>query len=100
MWPNARISVMGGTQAADVLVSVKRDQQTRHGVTLTPDDDAAIRDPILRRYDAEGSPYYSTARLWDDGVITAAETRTALALGLSVAAHAPVSPPTFGIFRM
>jgi acetyl-CoA carboxylase carboxyltransferase component len=100
MWPNARISVMGGTQAADVLVSVKRDQQTRHGVTLTPDDDAAIRDPILRRYDAEGSPYYSTARLWDDGVITAAETRTALALGLSVAAHAPVPAPTFGIFRM
>ncbi len=100
MWPNARISVMGGTQAADVLVSVKQDQQTRQGVALTQHDEAAIRDPILRRYDAEGSPYYSTARLWDDGVITAAETRTALALGLSVAAHAPVPHPKFGIFRM
>ena len=100
MWPNARISVMGGTQAAEVLVSVKRDQQTRHGLTLTADDEAAIRDPILRRYDREGSPYYSTARLWDDGLISTRETRNALALGLSVAAHAPMPRPKFGIFRM
>ena len=100
MWPNARISVMGGAQAADVLVSVKRDQQTRRGGALTREDEAAIREPILRRYDHEGSPYYSTARLWDDGVITTTETRNALALGLSVSANAPVPQPKFGIFRM
>ena len=99
-WPNARISVMGGAQAADVLVSVKREQQTRRGVELTPEEEAAIREPMLRRYDHEGSPYYSTARLWDDGVITAAETRPALALGLAVAASVPVPEPRFGIFRM
>ena len=100
MWPNAQISVMGGPQAAEVLVSVKRDQQTRQGGTLTPDDEATIREPILRRYDHESSPYYSTARLWDDGVITATETRTALALGLAVAANVAVPHPKFGIFRM
>ena len=100
MWPNAQISVMGATQAAEVLVSVKREQQSRKGVALTLDDEAAIREPILRRYDHEGSPYYATARLWDDGVITATETRNALALGLSVAANAPVPHPKFGVFRM
>ena len=100
MWPNARISVMGGPQAAGVLVTVKRDQQTRRGGELTPDDEAAIRDPILARYDHEGSPWYATARLWDDGVITPAETRPALALGLSMAAGAPLADPKFGVFRM
>ena len=100
MWPSAKISVMGGPQAAEVLVSVKRDQQTRQGGALTPDDEAAIREPILRRYDHEGSPYYSTARLWDDGVITASQTRNALALGLSVASNVPVPTPKFGVFRM
>ena len=100
MWPNARISVMGGTQAAEVLVSVKRDQQMRRDATLTPDDEAAIREPILRRYEHEGSPYYSTARLWDDGLITPGETRNALALGLSMATNAPVPDPKFGVFRM
>ena len=100
MWPNARISVMGATQAAEVLVSVKRDQQTRRGDALEPDDEAAIREPILHRYDHEGSPYYSTARLWDDGVIKTTETGNALALGLSVAAAAPIPPPKFGVFRM
>ena len=99
-WPNARISVMGGPQAAGVLVTVKRDQQARRGHELTPDDEAAIRDPILARYDHEGSPWYATARLWDDGVITAAETRPALALGLSMAAGAPLADPKFGVFRM
>ena len=100
MWPNARISVMGGPQAASVLVTVKRDQQARRGGELAPDDEAAIRDPILARYDHEGSPWYATARLWDDGVITAAETRPALALGLSMAAGAPLAEPKFGVFRM
>jgi acetyl-CoA carboxylase carboxyltransferase component len=100
MWPGSRISVMGGPQAADVLVSVKRDQQARRGDALSEADEAAIREPILRRYDDEGSPYYSTARLWDDGVITTTETRGALALGLSVAANTPVPKPAFGVFRM
>ena len=83
----------------EVYPPVPSSEITRGGA-LTPDDEAAIREPILRRYDHEASPYYSTARLWDDGVITATETRNALALGLSVAANAPVPHPKFGVFRM
>jgi acetyl-CoA carboxylase carboxyltransferase component len=100
MWPNARISVMGAEQAAGVLTTVKRDQLARDGRTLTPEDEDAIRRPILDKYDREGSPYYSTARLWDDGILDPAETRAALALGLSAAFNAPVPKSTFGIFRM
>jgi acetyl-CoA carboxylase carboxyltransferase component len=100
MWPNARISVMGGEQAAGVLTTVKRDQLAREGKTLSPAEEAAIRDPILQKYDVEGSPYYSTARLWDDGILDPADTRTALALGLSAAYNAPVPPAKFGVFRM
>jgi 3-methylcrotonyl-CoA carboxylase beta subunit/propionyl-CoA carboxylase len=100
MWPNARISVMGGEQAAGVLTTVKRDQLARDGKSLSPAEEAAIRDPILQKYDVEGSPYYSTARLWDDGILDPADTRTALALGLSAAYNAPVPPARFGVFRM
>jgi 3-methylcrotonyl-CoA carboxylase beta subunit/propionyl-CoA carboxylase len=100
MWPNARISVMGGEQAASVLVTVKRDQLARDGAALAADAEQAIRAPILEKYEREGSPYYSTARLWDDGVLDPARTRDALALGLSAAANAPIPPPKFGIFRM
>ena len=100
MWPNARISVMGGEQAAGVLATVKRDQVGREGGDFTPEAEAAIREPILQKYDSEGSPYYSTARLWDDGILDPAETRSALALGLSAAYNAPIPPPKFGIFRM
>ena len=100
MWPNARISVMGGEQAAGVLTTVKRDQLTREGKTFSPAEEAAIRDPILQKYDVEGSPYYSTARLWDDGILDPADTRTALALGLAAAYNAPVPPAKFGVFRM
>jgi acetyl-CoA carboxylase carboxyltransferase component len=100
MWPNARISVMGGEQAAGVLTTVKRDQLAREGQPFSDADEAAIRDPILRKYDEEGSPYYSTARLWDDGIVDPAETRSALALGLSAAYNAPIPAPKFGIFRM
>ena len=100
MWPNARISVMGGDQAAGVLTTVKRDQLAREGKPLSPADEAAIRDPILAKYEHEGSPYYSTARLWDDGILDPAETRQALALGLSAACNAPIAEPKFGIFRM
>ena len=100
MWPNARISVMGGEQAAGVLTTVKRDQLAREGRALTDAEEAAIRDPILEKYEREGSPYYSTARLWDDGILDPADTRAALALGLSAALNAPVPTPKFGIFRM
>jgi 3-methylcrotonyl-CoA carboxylase beta subunit/propionyl-CoA carboxylase len=100
MWPNARISVMGGEQAAGVLTTVKRDQLARDGQTLSAEDEQAIRQPILEKYEREGSPYYSTARLWDDGILDPAETRQALALGLSMAANAPVGEPRFGVFRM
>jgi acetyl-CoA carboxylase carboxyltransferase component len=79
---------------------VKRDQLAREGKPFLAEDEAPIRDPILAKYDAEGSPYYSTARLWDDGIIDPADTRTALALGLSAAANAPVPPARFGVFRM
>ena len=81
MWPNARISVMGGEQAAGVLTTVKRDQLAREGRELTSEEEEAIRAPILEKYEREGSPYYSTARLWDDGILDPAETRQALALG-------------------
>jgi acetyl-CoA carboxylase carboxyltransferase component len=100
MWPNSRISVMGGEQAAGVLTTVKRDQLARAGHSLSPEEEAAIREPILEKYEREGSPYYSTARLWDDGILDPAETRQALALGLSAACNAPVPDARFGIFRM
>jgi acetyl-CoA carboxylase carboxyltransferase component len=100
MWPNARISVMGGEQAAGVLTTVKRDQLAREGKPFPPDEEAAIRDPILQKYDTEGSPYYSTARLWDDGILDPVDTRSALALGLSAACNAPIPAARFGVFRM
>ena len=100
MWPNARISVMGAEQAAGVLTTVKRDQVAREGATFTAADEDAIRGPIMEKYEREGSPYYSTARLWDDGILDPAETRQALALGLSAACNAPIPDPKFGIFRM
>ena len=100
MWPNARISVMGGEQAATVLATVKRDQLARDGQAFSPEDEQALRQPILDKYDAEGSPYYSTARLWDDGILDPVGTRDTLALGLSAALNAPTAEPRFGVFRM
>jgi acetyl-CoA carboxylase carboxyltransferase component len=100
MWPNARISVMGGEQAAAVLVTVKKDQLAREQKTLSADEEAAIRAPIVEKYEHEGSPYYSTARLWDDGVIDPMQTRDMLTLGLSAAYNAPIAAPAFGVFRM
>ncbi len=100
MWPNARISVMGGEQAAGVLTTVKRDQLARDGRTLSAEEEAAIRDPLLAKYETEGSPYYSTARLWDDGILDPIDTRAALALGLSAACNAPIPAPRYGVFRM
>ena len=100
MWPNARISVMGGEQAADVLATVKQDQAEREGRTLSPDDVDAIRRPILDKYEQEGSPYYSTARLWDDGILDPVRTRFALALALAASYNAPTPDSSFGVFRM
>jgi acetyl-CoA carboxylase carboxyltransferase component len=100
MWPNARISVMGGEQAANVLATVKRDQLAREGGTFSKEEEEALRAPILDKYEHEGSPYYSTARLWDDGILDPAETRQTLALGLSAACNAPIPEPKFGVFRM
>ncbi len=100
MWPNARISVMGAEQAAGVLVTVKRDQFAREGRTMTSEEEAAIRHPIVDQYEREGSPYFSTARLWDDGILDPADTRRALALGLSAAFNAPTPAPRYGVFRM
>jgi len=99
-WPNARTSVMGGQQAANVLLTVREENLAREGKEMTKEEREEFRRPILDKYEQEGNPYHSTARLWDDGVIDPADTRMTLALGLSVAANAPVEGTSFGIFRM
>jgi propionyl-CoA carboxylase len=100
MWPNARISVMGGPQAANVLLTVRRDNLIARGQDLSAEQQAAFMAPILEKYEREGSPYYSSARLWDDGILDPPDTRMALALGLAASANAPLQPSNFGIFRM
>jgi acetyl-CoA carboxylase carboxyltransferase component len=100
MWPNARISVMGGEQAASVLIQVKQEQRERQGKPMSPAEVEALKAPILEKYEEEGSPYHSSARLWDDGVIAPADTRTVLALGISAALNAPIPETRFGVFRM
>ena len=100
MWPHARISVMGGDQAASVLLTVKRDQLRREGRRLSPEEEESLISPILAKYEEEGNAYYSTARLWDDGIIDPADTRTILALALSAALNAPVEGMRPGVFRM
>jgi 3-methylcrotonyl-CoA carboxylase beta subunit len=100
MWPNARISVMGGEQAASVLATVKQDQLARAGESMSKDEEAAFKQPILDRYESQGHPFYASARLWDDGVIDPVDTRQTLALALSAALNAPVTESRFGVFRM
>ena len=100
MWPNARISVMGGEQAAGVLSQVKREQLEAQGKKLSPADMAKIEDPIREQYEREGSPYTSTARLWDDGIILPWKTREVLSLALSASLNAPIPATRFGVFRM
>ena len=100
MWPNARISVMGGQQAASVLLQVRLDNLQREGRDMSHEEREAFAAPTLAAYEAEGNPYYSTARLWDDGVIDPADTRTVLALGLSAALNAEIPATPFGVFRM
>jgi 3-methylcrotonyl-CoA carboxylase beta subunit len=100
MWPNARISVMGGEQAASVLATVRRDGIESRGDEWSAEDEEAFKAPIRDQYEHQGSPYYSTARLWDDGVIDPVDTRRVLGMGLAAAAHAPVGDPSYGVFRM
>jgi 3-methylcrotonyl-CoA carboxylase beta subunit len=100
MWPNARISVMGGEQAASVLATVRRDALEAKGGSWSAEEEAAFRAPILEQYERQGHPYYASARLWDDGVIDPADTRRVLALGLSASLNAPIADTRFGVFRM
>ena len=100
MWPNARISVMGGEQASMVLSQVRRDNIEAKGESWSAEEEDKFRSPIRAQYESQGNPYYATARLWDDGVIDPADTRLVLGLGLSAAANAPIEPTKFGLFRM
>lgn len=100
MWPNARISVMGGEQAAGVLAQVKRDQKERAGETWSDEEESAFKQPVIDTYEEQGHPYYASARLWDDGVIDPADTRFVLGLSLSAALNKPIEDTRFGVFRM
>jgi 3-methylcrotonyl-CoA carboxylase beta subunit len=100
MWPSARISVMGGEQAASVLATVRRDNIEARGGAWPKEEEEAFKQPIREQYDREGHPYYATARLWDDGILDPVDTRMALALGLSAAMNQPIGPTKFGVFRM
>jgi len=100
MWPNARISVMGGPQAASVLATVRRENIEAEGKTWSAAEQAAFRKPVLENFEREGHPYYATARLWDDGIITPQETRRVVALALSAALNAPIPDTRWGVFRM
>ena len=100
MWPNARISVMGGDQAASVLATVRRENIEAGGGKWSEIEEEEFKQPIREQYEAEGNPYYATARLWDDGIITPAETRRVLALAFAVTLNAPIPPTRFGVFRM
>ncbi|MBP6180216.1 MAG: acyl-CoA carboxylase subunit beta, partial [Anaerolineales bacterium] len=101
MWPNARISVMGGEQAANVLLTIKQDQLVREGKpALSTEEAEEFKRPLLEKYEREGSPYHSSARIWDDGVIDPVDTRQVLGLALSVVLNAPKEDGGFGVFRM
>ena len=100
MWPNARIGVMGGEQAASVLATVRRDGLEARGKTWSTEEESAFKAPILAQYDVQGHPYYATARLWDDGVIDPADTRKVLSLAMSATLNAPIPETRFGVFRM
>ncbi len=100
MWPNARISVMGGEQAAGVLATVRQDVLARDGKSMSPEEEAAFKQPILDQYEHQGHPYYASARLWDDGVIDPADTRMVLGLAISASLNAPIRESRFGVFRM
>jgi acetyl-CoA carboxylase carboxyltransferase component len=100
MWPNAKISVMGGEQAATVLVTVKQDQYRAKGMEMPQEEIEALRKPILAKYEKEGSAYYSTSRLWDDGVIDPVDTRKMLAMGIAMSLNKKYPEQKYGVFRM
>jgi len=100
MYPNSKISVMGGEQAANVLSTVKIKQLEKEGIKLSEEDILKIHEPILRKYEEEASPYYSSARLWDDGIIDPLDTRSVIALGISMSLNRPIPEPKYGIIRM
>ncbi|TMH49455.1 MAG: methylcrotonoyl-CoA carboxylase, partial [Betaproteobacteria bacterium] len=100
MWPNARISVMGGEQAATVLATIRRDAIEAKGGAWTADEEAAFKAPLRAQYEREGHPYYASARLWDDGVIDPADTRRVLGLAISATLNRFIDPTRFGVFRM
>ena len=100
MWPNARISVMGGEQAASVLATVKRDGMERRGEDWSEIEEAEFKQPIIDKFEEEGHPYYSTARLWDDGIVRPRDTRRVLSLALAASLNAPIEETNFGVFRM
>jgi 3-methylcrotonyl-CoA carboxylase beta subunit len=100
MWPNARISVMGGEQAASVMAQVTRDAKEKRGESWSEEAEADFKQPLLEKYETEGHPYYASARLWDDGIIDPAQSREVLGLALSACLNAPIEETQFGIFRM
>ena len=100
MWPNARISVMGGEQAAGVLAQIKRDQLEREGKEWSAEEETAFKKPTLEMYEHQGHPYYASARLWDDGVIDPADTRRVLGLSLAASLNREIEETRFGVFRM
>jgi len=100
MWPTGRISVMGGEQAANVLCTVKMNQLAKKGVTMSPEEQAEFKDPILRKYETEASPYYSTARLWDDGIIDPVDTRNVLGLAIAASLNMPIEEYKAPVYRM
>lgn len=99
-WPNSRISVMGGEQAANVLAQVKRDNMEARGESWSAEDEQAFKQPVQDQYETQGNPYYASARMWDDGIIDPADTRTVLGLSISAALNAPIKSTRFGVFRM
>ncbi|HEX4923470.1 MAG TPA: carboxyl transferase domain-containing protein, partial [Bdellovibrionales bacterium] len=100
MWPNSKIAVMGGEQAANVLLTVKLEQLEKEGKAMPPEEQQKFKAPTLRKYETESSAYFSTARLWDDGIIDPADTRKVLALGISASLNKKWDPPAYGVFRM
>jgi 3-methylcrotonyl-CoA carboxylase beta subunit len=100
MWPQSRISVMGGDQAAQTLLTVKREQLKARGEELSAEEERQITEPVLAVYEAESNAYYSTARIWDDGILDPAETRDVLGLALTMAGRVPISDAKVGVFRM
>lgn len=99
-WPNSRLSVMGGEQAANVLVTIQKDQRAKRNETFSSEEEAKLKNKVMAKFEEESNPYYCTARLWDDGIIDPKDTRKVLALSLAASLNAPIRDTQFGVFRM